>query len=163
MSIQHVDCFLLDLDGLLVDTEGFHYRAYKGMCQTFGVTLRWDFVQYLNIAGASSSKIKEQLQNDFPKLFEEHSWPELYECKQKTLHSLLENEPIPLMPYVEEAVTLMVQTGLPIAVVTHSSERCVELIRSEHPLFSPVNLWISREQYKDPKPAPTAILVLCVD
>jgi beta-phosphoglucomutase len=154
MSIQHVDCILLDLDGLLVDTEGFHYRAYKAMCQFFGVTLCWDFVQYLNLAGASSTKIKEQLQSEFPKLFEEHTWSELYETKQNMLFRLLESEPIPLMPYVEEAFTLMVQTGLPIAVVTHSSARCIELIRLAHPLFSPVNLWITREQYKDPKPAP---------
>jgi beta-phosphoglucomutase len=154
MSIQHVDCILLDLDGLLVDTEGFHYRAYQAMCQTFGYTLSWDFTKYLSIAGASSSKIKEQLMSDFPDLFEQHSWTELYACKQDRLHALLESEPIPLMPHVEEGFTLMVQTGLPIAVVTHSSLRCIEAIRSTHTLFSPVNLWVTREQYKDPKPAP---------
>jgi beta-phosphoglucomutase len=154
MSIQHVDCILLDLDGLLVDTEGFHYRAYKEMCQTFGYALTWDFDQYLSIAGASSSKIQEQLKILFPALFKKHGWAELYACKQKFLYNFLETEAIPLMPYVEEGFTMMVQTGLPIGVVTHSSLRCLEIVRSVHSFFSPVKVWIGREEYKDPKPSP---------
>lgn len=154
MSIQHLDCILLDLDGLLVDTEEFHYRAYKAMCQFFGVTLPWDCAEYLRIAGASSSKIKEQLQFEFPELFENHSWSELYATKQDFVLELLEKGPIPLMPYVEEALNIMVLTTLPIVVVTNSSARCVDLIRSAHSIFSPISLWITREQYKDPKPSP---------
>jgi beta-phosphoglucomutase len=154
MSIQHLDCILLDLDGLLVDTEELHYRAYMTMCQMFGYLLPWDFEQYYRIAGASSSRIQDELRLLFPKLFEQHPWSVLYAGKQKCLYDLLESEPIPLMPYVEEGFTMMVQTGLPIAVVTHSSLRCTELIRSAHPLFSPVKLWVSREDYKDPKPSP---------
>ena len=154
MSIQHIDSLLLDLDGLLIDTEGFHYRAYKQMCQMFGYDLTWDLNQYLSIAGASSTHLQESLKAQFPGLFEKHTWAELYAIKQKNLFDLLENEPIPLMPHVEEGFTLMVQTGLPIAVVTNSSRRILQIVQSSHPLFSPVHLWIAREDYDRPKPDP---------
>jgi beta-phosphoglucomutase len=162
MSIHNKEAILLDLDGLLVDTEAFHHRAYQSMCESFGCILSWDFDQYYHISGSSSGKVQEELYKLFPHLFKTYTWAQLYARKQEFLHEFIEKEPIPLMPFVEEAFLMMVQTALPIVVVTNSSSRCVARIREEHSLFSPVSFWVSREQYKEPKPSPECYLkALC--
>ena len=61
-----VDLILFDLDGLLVDTEQLHWRAYQEMCRAFGSTLSWDFPTYLRISGSASHAIAARMQVELP-------------------------------------------------------------------------------------------------
>ncbi|MBS0655353.1 MAG: HAD hydrolase-like protein, partial [Verrucomicrobia bacterium] len=56
--ISHYQLFLFDLDGLLVNTEETHYRAYARMCRDRGFTLPWDFPAYFRIAQSHSDAIR---------------------------------------------------------------------------------------------------------
>ena len=49
---------LFDLDGLLVDTEQLHWKAYRGMCEQFGCTLDWDFPLYLEVGSNNPDGIE---------------------------------------------------------------------------------------------------------
>ncbi|MGD0665742.1 MAG: HAD hydrolase-like protein, partial [Rhabdochlamydiaceae bacterium] len=40
------DLFLFDFDGLLVDTEELHFKAYQMLCQGRGYKLPWDINRF---------------------------------------------------------------------------------------------------------------------
>ena len=160
MSLHAFDLILLDLDGLLVDTELFHWKAYQIMCYRKGGNLSWDYQKYLQTAGSSATSIREQLQKEVPVIFEMNSWDQLYQAKKEALWELMSTSPIPLMKGVEEWIK-KVSAQKPLAVVTHSPKDFVEKVRSEHPIFSCLDIWIFREMYNDPKPSPDCYLLAC--
>ena len=158
-----VELILFDLDGLLVDTERLHWQAYRQMCQTFGQTLTWDYLTYLEVAGGSAGGICERMRREIPGLFQGREWEELYEVKRESLYEILATSPIPLMPGAEHCLRLLAGTGKPLVVVTHSPRKFVDMVRAAHPVFSLINEWISREMYGAPKPAPDGYLKACSD
>jgi HAD superfamily hydrolase (TIGR01509 family) len=153
--------FLFDLDGLLVDTERFHWQAYQEMCQQYGQSLLWDFDVYLQISGSSDTAIRERLFVEYPSLFEGRSWEEMYTTKSLILHKFLCSLPIPLMLGVEELLNKFSEESKRMVVVTHSSEAVVSAVRKSHPVFSKISTWISRAQYQRAKPAPDCYLLAC--
>jgi HAD superfamily hydrolase (TIGR01509 family) len=160
LSNNDIDLILFDLDGLLVDTEQFHWKAYQVMCRMKNETLSWDFQTYLQIAGSSATSIRQQLQRDVPSIFERSTWEELYQMKKNALWEILTTSPIPLMQGVEEWIQ-KISPKKPIAVVTHSPCEFVERVRKNFPIFSSIDRWISREMYQEPKPAPDGYLFAC--
>lgn len=157
MHLEDFSLFLFDLDGLLVDSESLHRRAYMAMCEMYGYTLSWDLDTYLSIAGRSSDGLRLALREEFPALFREREWRELYACKQQFLYSFLEQEPPNPMPGAQEFVQHVFEMHKPMAVVTHSPKRAVSAVRS---LF-PIDTWITREDYDRPKPAPDGYMFAC--
>ena len=61
--IEEYDLFLLDFDGLLVNTERVHYQAYQQvvqeMGQSKGIELSWSFEQYCAIAHSNSTALSQ--------------------------------------------------------------------------------------------------------
>lgn len=157
--VQKAHLLLFDLDGLLVDTEPFHWEAYKSACETLGGRLPWDFQEYLILAGRSATAIQEALQNVQPGIFQKHTWEELYRIKKAQVQKLLEQESIPLMPGVKAFIELHRQK--PKAIVTHSPKAFSDLILKTHPFLSQVPCWIYREKYTVPKPSPESYLLAC--
>ena len=152
---------LFDLDGLLVDTEQLHWKAYRGMCEQFGCTLDWDFPLDLEVAGAAAGGIQKRMRAELPKLFEGRTWEELYEVKRQKLFDLLAHSPIPLMKGVAEVLPILAAASKPMVVVTHSPKAFVDLVRAAHPLFALMTSWVYREMYDAPKPAPDGYLRAC--
>ena len=152
---------LFDLDGLLVDTEQLHWKAYRHMCEQFGCTLNWDFPLYLEVAGGSAGGIRDRMKRELPRLFAGRTWEQLYEIKRQKLFDLLGHSSIPLMNGVAEALPILAASKAPMAVVTHSPKAFVDLVRAAHPLFSLMTLWVYREMYDAPKPAPDGYLWAC--
>ena len=150
-AFEKIDLILFDLDGLLVDTERVHWKAYQKMCQEFGCTLDWDFPTYFGIAGASSEGIQNRIQQEIPHLFHGRTWEELYAVKKEKFFELMTQLPIPLMPGVEQCLPLLATLHKPMAVVTHSPRRFVEMVQQSHPVFDLISTWISREEYQVPQ------------
>ena len=157
------DLILFDLDGLLVDTERLHWKAYQMMCQRFGCVLEWDFLLYMSVAGGSAHGIHKRMEQEIPQLFNGRSWEELYAVKKEILFELLTSSLIPLMPGVEECVLWLAAQGLPMVVVTHSPRKVVEMVQTAHPVLGLMSGWISREMYENPKPSPDGYLKACCD
>ena len=160
-SIHDVDLVLFDLDGLLVDSEVFHWQAYQRMVRHFGYELSWDYSTYLAIAGSASYAIADQLRKEFPVLFEHYSWEEMYAVKKDMLGVLMDTAIVPLMPGVEQILTFLANQHKRMVVVTHSSLAFVEKVKASHEIFSLINLWIYREMYVHPKPAPDCYKMAC--
>ena len=149
---------IFDLDGLLVNTEILHWRAYKKACQEVGYVMDWDFDSYFQTASTSETGVRDRLAKEHPLLFQTTSWDTLYEKKQKALLDSLSSEPIPLMPGVVEMLERARTNGLLMACVTHSRSRFVDAMKSQHPILSYIKAWYPRESYSRAKPAPDGYL-----
>lgn len=156
--IKDWDLILLDMDGLLVDTEGLHFQSYKEALARFGVTLDWDFGTYCRYAHESTDRLRRELQQRYPQLVQ-FAWDEVYEAKRMAYHRMLERTPVDLMPGVERLLKRLQENGQRHCVVTHSRPYEVELIRKYQPLVDAIPFWVTRDQYSQPKPHPEGYLL----
>jgi beta-phosphoglucomutase len=153
--VSDYQLFLFDLDGLLVNTEEMHDRAYIDATQKLGLTLEWDFPTYFRYAQTDSETVK----NHILALFKEKKlpvpfWEDLYKDKKHAYTSILKQEPVPLLPGVKEFLTILQEKNRKQCVVTHSSRDLVELIKRQHKELISIPFWICREDYEMPKPSP---------
>jgi beta-phosphoglucomutase len=152
--IHHYQLFLFDFDGILVNTEELHYKAYIKICADRGFNLKWDKLTYLGHAMYTATGVKEGVYREFPELQrQEPSWDVLYKEKKKAYYQLLQEEGVALMPGVEALLTALEKKGIKRCVVTHSPAEQIHLIRKQHPLLDSIPYWITREHYSQPKPS----------
>lgn len=147
--------YLLDLDGLLVNTEQLHYEAYLQMCAERGFHLELTFAEYCEIAHRSAVGIAQRIYEQLPALHEQESdWSVLYAEKKAAYVKLLHTRPIMLMPGASELLYALAGAGVKRCVVTHSAADLAQSLRSYHPALQTVPYWLTRESYKNPKPDP---------
>lgn len=157
--LQQFDLVLLDFDGLLVDTEALHFEAYRQMCAEQGFALGWNFTKYCSIAHGSSEGLRNEIYADFPALFEkEPRWEILYARKRQLYLDLLEGKKLALLPGVEKFLKELSTRGIKRCVATNSRRDQIERIKLALPILNTIPVWITREQYEEPKPAPDAYL-----
>lgn len=157
--LENFDKIFFDLDGLLVNTEKLHYRAY---CQTFidrGYKLKWNFSTYCQKALIDNSSLSNAIFKSFPSFHGDISlWNEIkYEKTQKYLN-MLQCEKINFLPGVERLLKDIKAKGTECCVVTNSSESETILIKKSLPLLNVIPHWITREHYEKPKPNPDGYL-----
>ncbi len=153
--LAQFDLFLFDFDGLLVNTEELHHAAYKTMCSARGIELSWSFGEFCKKAHYQSLGLKAGLQEEFPFLFEEEpNWDVLYNEKKQAYFALLNEGKVTLMPGAEKLLTALVERGLRRCVVTNSTKEQIQAICAQLPVLETIPLWITREDYHNPKPHP---------
>lgn len=157
--IKNYQLFLFDFDGLLVNTEEIHYQAYQMMCAWRGFTLPWNFSEYCLIAHYHSTKLRETLYRDLPKLQrEEPNWEVLYAEKKRAVIELLNRGAVHLMPGAEVLLHTLQTNDCLRCVVTNSPLEQIEIIKSQNPILNSIPNWFTRETYKEPKPSPECYL-----
>jgi beta-phosphoglucomutase len=158
--VENWDLFLLDMDGLLVDTERLHQHSYQETCVHYGAELPWDLATYCRYAHESQDRLRKELYRAYPHL-SSIPWDQFYDHKRAAYQRLLEGSKIALMPGVAQLLTSLQQRNQRHCVVTHSRIDDVEMIRAQHPLLQAIPHWITREDYKLPKPHPEGYLLAC--
>lgn len=157
--IHDFDLFLLDFDGLLVNTEEIHHLAYKRMCANRGVDFTWDFDTYCSVAHYSATGLREKIYKQFPKLYEQEPlWSVLYSEKKKAIIDLALEGAVQLMPGAERFLKALQEADVRRCVVTHSPKELVGVIREKNPVLNTVPAWFTREDYDKPKPDPEPYL-----
>lgn len=151
------DLFLFDFDGLLVDTESLHYKAYQAVIDALGLSLTWSFSEYCQKAQISSPYLHEQLVVHVPEL-KKYDWDTLYKAKKTAYLDLLSAYPLQLMPGVAPFLEELEQRKMPHAVVTHSPKEQINAICKRLPKLSSIPHWFTREDYQEAKPAPDGYL-----
>lgn len=152
--IHEFQLFLFDFDGLLVNTEEIHFKAYQNMCEKYGFKLSWNFERYCEAAHYQAEGLKEQIYQSLPGLQQaEPNWEILYSYKKSQVISLLESG-VQLMPGIETLLSALEQAKIKRCVVTHSSEALVKTVRQQHAILNTIPFWITREHYTHPKPHP---------
>lgn len=151
--IHDYQLFLFDFDGLLVNTEEIHYKAYQRMCAQRGITMDLGFENYCKIAHYSSEGLSEQLYQLYPALkAQEPVWSILYAEKKEAIMELLNEGAVQLMPGVERLLLALQEANISRCVVTHSPIELIDIVRRQHRIFDTIPSWITREQYTKPKP-----------
>lgn len=151
--IHQYQLFLFDFDGLLVNTEELHYKAYIKMCANRNINLNWDFFHYSNLAHHSATAVREALYKEFPQLkIEAPDWNVLYEEKKNAFLNFLKEGSVELMPGVATLLEALKEANIKRCVVTHSLSTLISNIRSQHPILNTIPNWITREHYSEPKP-----------
>lgn len=151
--INEYRLFLFDFDGLLVNTEELHYEAYKKMLAGHGIAFDWSFERYCQTAHYASEKFREEILKLYPSL-KNIPWETLYQEKQRMIQEALRNGSVHLMPGVEAFLNKLQKHGKKHAVVTHSPDQLVSIVRKQHPVLDRIPLWVTRHDYTHPKPDP---------
>ena len=128
--MEWFDCFdflLFDFDGLLVDTEKLHYRAYQQLVKKRGFFLDWSFDQYCAIAHLNDQAIKNTIYQQFPAL-KAISWEILYSEKKALYLEILTSSKVNFMPGVEELLKKIGANSKKSCVVTNSLKEHVDQI-----------------------------------
>ena len=153
--IKQFNLFLFDFDGLLVNTEELHYKAYKRMCERRGFNLDWSFERYCQSAHYHSHMLQKEIYQYFPELNEiEPDWNVLYAEKKLAMTELLQEGAVQLMPGVEKLLRALDEAQIQRAVVTHSPVELITIIRNQHGIFKTIPHWFTRHTYSKPKPDP---------
>lgn len=157
--VRDYQLFLFDFDGLLVDTERMHYASYMQMCQERGCPLAWDFQRFCVEAHGKAMGFFDGLLSEYPDVFKEGPSKErLYEEKKRIYSEMLQTQPLELMEGVEALLHVLDSCKVKSAVVTNSPRAQIELIKSRLPLLQTIPVWITREDYSEPKPSPEGYL-----
>lgn len=155
--IEDYQLFLLDFDGLLVNTEQLHYAAYQEMCKEEGVEMLWDFLTYCTYAHKNATAVKDQLYIEFPQL--NPDWGALYERKRQLYSRLIQERGAELMPGVSDFLYALQDAGAKRCVVTHSADLHVVPIKESSDALMTIPHWIMRDDYTKPKPDPESYLL----
>jgi len=153
--IKKYQLFLFDLDGLLVDTEPFHYQAYLNVCSKRGIQLDLSFLKYCQAAHSKSQGLKDILEIEYPMLFANGAkWFDIYQEKKDEYISILKTAKIELMEGVLELLNALSANKIESCVVTNSTKQQTDLIIASQPALKLVDHWVTRESYLEPKPNP---------
>jgi len=151
--IHDYDLFLFDFDGLLVNTEELHYRAYQTMLKRRGISLPWTLQDYLMIAHFSSEGLREEIYRLFQDLQKnEPRWDVLYKEKTEVYLDFLSRGDVQLMDGVDSFLKELKKRGKRTCVVTNSTYAMIEKILNAHPPLDLIDYWVTREDYQQPKP-----------
>lgn len=157
--LEDYQLFLLDFDGLLVNTEELHYLAYKEMCKKRDVNLTWSFDRYCQTAHYSSDAFRLQIYQEFPELErQEPHWPKLYEEKKQILLKFIENNHVHLMPGAKEFLEFLTNSKKSHCVVTNSPQAVILKLKEQIPELRTIPHWITRESYTHAKPHPESYI-----
>lgn len=157
--IEKFSLFLFDFDGLLVNSEHLHFQAYLEMCRRRGFSLSWDFYQFCLVAHYSSTGLRDTIYEELPELkVIEPDWKILYAEKKKIYEDLLEKGTLELLPGVERLLKALQKADKRRCVATNSFKAQVDAIQKQLPILGSIPVWITREDYENPKPRPDAYL-----
>jgi len=152
--------YLFDFDGLLVDTEPLHFKAFKQMLAANNCDSQLSYANYLELAHANTIDLRDHTYASFNLLYKEKpDWEVLRQEKAIIYLGLLKTEELKLLPGVEKVLTILEAKGVKRCVVTNSTHEQVQLIQLKLPLLTSIPHWICREDYCLPKPDPEGYLL----
>jgi len=152
---------LFDLDGLLLDTEPLHGRAWQQAASHFGRPL--SSRELLSLRGRTrldcAAQVRTWLADTHADASGVPSTEELLAVRQPIAEALLvQAQPIPGAP---ELLSWCERQGLPMALATSSSRSAVALKTSPHPWLERIKVRVHGDdpELRRGKPAPDVFLL----
>lgn len=151
--VARFDLFLLDFDGLLVNTEKLHFLSYKQMVESLGFNFPIDYSTYCSGAHISTEALKDLIYTRCENLFQTYpDWTKIREIKQQIYLQHLQNGNIELMKGVDILIQSICHFGKRACIVTNSPFEQISLVEEKLPELKKISYRITREDYKIPKP-----------
>lgn len=141
---------IFDMDGVIVDTEPFHYYAYQQHFRVLGISVPDDV--YATFTGNSTRNIYEKLKVHFDL---PHDVADLVETKRMLFNDAFDHkEDLRLLDGVETLIRSLREDGFQLLLASSSAKVTIGRIFNRfglHPYFSHI---ISGEDFPKSKPDP---------
>ena len=129
-------CYIFDLDGTIIDSEYYHYQAYKNQCPDL------TYIEYQRIFHSEDLKKTYIKDNNIDTVKKEEDFKRLYEVNKKYI------------PGAIEYINSLILDNKDIVIVTNSSKERCDFIKKMHPELVNIQHWITKSDVKHKKPNP---------
>lgn len=149
---------LFDLDGTLIDSEWFYYKAWKAVLATYGFILESE-LWLTSLAGKTDVQAVDVLQKQY------NFQPDVNEFLSKVKSKVAQQydeELVPLMPGTKELISYLHKEEIVIALVTSSKREVAIYYLEAHDLMKYFRCLVTRTEVKNTKPHPEPYLT-CVE
>jgi beta-phosphoglucomutase-like phosphatase (HAD superfamily) len=148
-----IQAVVLDMDGLMIDTESIYKRAWQNAAAACGYVLDDDF--YLTLIGqpnpACEAALLERFGLEFPLPEFRVRWSELWQAE-------VGNSGIPTKPGLTELLSFLDKHQVPTAIATSSDQEYATLSLRMAGLEKRFNEVVTGDQVVNGKPAPDIYL-----
>lgn len=145
---------IFDMDGVLINSEPFHYRVWKETLKERGVDLDYDI--YKDCIGSTMGFLMGLLHKHYGISFQDSS---LVREMRKKKEELMKKEGYPpLIPYVKELLQKLARQGYRMAVASSSPQLYIEEVTRHWEIGQYFDKLVSGESVEKPKPAPDVFL-----
>lgn len=142
------------MDGVLINSEPFHYRVWKETLKERGVDLDYDI--YKDCIGSTMGFLMGLLHKHYGISFQDSS---LVRDMRKKKEELMKKEGYPpLIPYVKELLQKLARQGYRMAVASSSPQLYIEEVTRHWEIGQYFDKLVSGESVEKPKPAPDVFL-----
>ena len=147
MSLKAV---LFDMDGVIVDTEPLHRKAYYKMFDDFGMDVDDDY--YSTFTGSSTKSVCERLISRFNI---ENSWEEIAGIKRNYFKHYFDNDPdFDLLPGVKDLILHYFENGIKMVLASSAHMNTINWVFEKFELEPYFIAKISGADLKESKPHP---------
>jgi len=147
------DAVILDLDGLILDTESTYWRAWQSAAEGLGFELHPELFQKLS--GQSIDQVARILTATFGDSFD---FPRFHELSTQLWHDWVTTHGIDILPGYERFISILRQHGIPYLLATNSQRRYAEQCLRLAGIPDHFPEMISRDNVSQGKPAPDIYL-----
>lgn len=152
--MKNIKAVLFDMDGLMVDSEPFHLKAFNEELQKYGKYITEEENAKLYMGMSPSDESKDMVKRyDLPILAEE-----LALAKQNNFRHFLAQEVNP-QPGLLKLLQDLSQSGFKIAFASGSVKENIETVINKFQIGSLIDAYCSTQEVEKGKPAPDVYLL----
>lgn len=145
---------IFDMDGVLINSEPFHYRVWKETLKDRGVDL--DYEVYKACIGSTIGFLMRLLHENYGISLQDQAL--VGEMKEKKAELMEKEGYPPLLPYVKELLQKLSDQGYQMAVASSSPQAYIEKVTGYWGIGQYFQKLVSGESVENPKPAPDVFL-----
>lgn len=154
MEESELKGIIFDMDGVLINSEPFHYKVWEETLKRRGILL--DYEVYKPCIGSTAGFLMKLLQDHYG--IDEKDEELILEMKQIKKKMVEEEGYPPLMPHVKEFLERLKNAGYEMAVASSSPQSYIEQVTENQEIRKYFKYLVSGESVEHPKPAPDIFL-----
>lgn len=147
---------LFDMDGVLVNTEPLHYRAWKQTFEENGLLI--DFEHYKGCIGSTKNYLFDLMLEGYGVDF--HGNENIVKRFAEIKNEIISTDGIPRIEKVPEVIRYLYNKGYRMAVASSSSQNVIESNMEQLGITDCFEVLFSGERVKNSKPAPDIFLTV---
>lgn len=152
--MQLIKGIVFDLDGVLVDTEGYQWQGWVEALKPLGISLSKE--EYFEYAGKRGDTIESEFIKNYNLKIEKGS---LLKQKEKLLLEWFRSEELKLLPYAKEVVEFFINKGMKVAIASGGPKDEVFLKLKRINFYSLFSVITAGGEVKRGKPSPDIYLL----